>query len=907
MSTDHNREGFAIVVVLLFIAFLMTLGMALLWQCQVELVAMRNHREHVLAKKYAVFTAQLALGELQNKLGKDTAVSAYGGDLNGNAMHQENWLKAWDTLLEKDKGSWLVSNPNGTMGVHQYEEKTVLGKNTKVPFYQLKEGNSVTEISYWVVDEGMKFPIAYLDDLLSQAPYAERDWLAIQRLRQEAVSTFPAEKLWQSSDQEGLPEPIAFTEKDKMNLSKALSVMGIQPRVPLTVHSKNLLTNSESGGLKQNILSPDISPDEPCGFILNEATQDFLNPNLREGEKPSLQAFASEWASLPAGTPLQGTPLIITEMSFMLKVLPQGVRGWPRNRLRFFLQLRLEIWSPYGTALDLSDLDVVIEDFPSVDLQYYANGIGEDDEYTDRYTLSLSDEDLTFQTSSSLRLEGGELRDNFTPDLANSSRSGRLGIRYPRQRFWTIPSSYNDRRLILSINRGSFSVIIKKAGGGSESPYIGELRNIPINAHRKEISLDEDDHLSPFHIHLKMNSSWLDGDQEKNSSLEHLFGEQDMRQFSDITQMLLAENPCVSVITESIADQEREDSTFLDDRFLSGQNTNFFHRLYDLPQHPPISLGWLSHLPIKDYPSFSIGNSWGGELNDVFDRYFIGRESAIDPNTSTTGTPYLFARSKSQDGWWTDAKNYYWQAINLNQSNPQLWELLLSGGTFTDWKYVEDQHQSEYLERTQVKNSFSRLPHSAEQNNLSFSGRQAWPFLLAEDYPELTDQEKVSLWTHPISTARDVERIWNYTCSKGIRELTDQQISDLAQEISSAYEKLDRPFYSIKELIKHGLLQNAIDRTDINTLVKGMTYEQAIPELRLPKMSNLYLSQSDLIMRLAPLMSVRSDTFTIHAKVIHRPDEFVEIEKNLEMLVQREINQEHLDGRSWKVLSFNWK
>lgn len=45
--------------------------------------------------------------------------------------------------------------------------------------------------------------------------------------------------------------------------------------------------------------------------------------------------------------------------------------------------------------------------------------------------------------------------------------------------------------------------------------------------------------------------------------------------------------------------------------------------LFELPRLPLLSLGELQHLQIKDKRPFSIGNSWGGTANTVFDRFFL--------------------------------------------------------------------------------------------------------------------------------------------------------------------------------------------------------------------------------------------------------------------------------------------
>ncbi len=117
---------------------------------------------------------------------------------------------------------------------------------------------------------------------------------------------------------------------------------------------------------------------------------------------------------------------------------------------------------------------------------------------------------------------------------------------------------------------------------------------------------------------------------------------------------------------------------------------------------------------------------------------------------------------------------------------------------------------------------------------------------------------------------------WN-----GFRELTDQQIESLAEQIVEEVKKRG-PFQSLGEFVNRrlasnelglkGALQAAIDRAGINEDSKvanfnnlSYPYRINLPEPYTGIGTPGWLTQADLLNALGPFITVRSDTFTIRA------------------------------------------
>ena len=147
-----------------------------------------------------------------------------------------------------------------------------------------------------------------------------------------------------------------------------------------------------------------------------------------------------------------------------------------------------------------------------------------------------------------------------------------------------------------------------------------------------------------------------------------------------------------------------------------------------------------------------------------------------------------------------------------------------------------------------------------------------------------------------------------------LRQVTDAQIQLLAEklvdEITAYYSSNGRkPFATIAEFADSGVLQTAINESNINQ--------------NIAKFSPAYISQSTILEMLAPYLTTRSDTFTAHvygsandsligdskvevwctATIQRFPER---VDGNLALLSEDSQESDNLFGRRFKIIDLKW-
>jgi hypothetical protein len=95
---------------------------------------------------------------------------------------------------------------------------------------------------------------------------------------------------------------------------------------------------------------------------------------------------------------------------------------------------------------------------------------------------------------------------------------------------------------------------------------------------------------------------------------------------------------------------------------------------------------------------------------------------------------------------------------------------------------------------------------------------------------------------------------------RGVRCFPDEAVQRLAKELVARIAARPRPFRSLAEFVSSGVLQEAIDAAGLNTRKE---YLDDIGGVAPARFSANWLSQAAVLNTLAPLLTVRSDTFTI--------------------------------------------
>lgn len=382
-----------------------------------------------------------------------------------------------------------------------------------------------------------------------------------------------------------------------------------------------------------------------------------------------------------------------------------------------------------------------------------------------------------------------------------------------------------------------------------------------------------------------------------------------------------------------------------------------FVTLFDLPRQELTSIGALQHLAFSvsngafTTAAYRLGSPTSNGINDVFETHFFStvprgdfaatqwspKRGDLLANTAlrifdpSPNTPLTEAQWRSRNGGpggvatglqTARAAEYLLieDAFNINSTSIPAWMGVLGGALpanadpaaadlaerddyvwpspanalsemKANWRYLDENGN---IATQAIGNVFFRLPHTATDFGGDYVTRR-------DDLGDGNDQ-----------TRREA------SFRLGLREFTKDRIEDLAEALVARIQARGRPFLSLTEFIDSGLLQEAIDASELNR----------INNFDLPKRSTAYLMQGDILQLIAPRLVARSDTFTIRAygdvADINDPSgETIKARAWLEATVQR-IPTKHSTandpadnmtptqenagnfGRQFKVVSLRW-
>lgn len=111
----RERRGFAVVIAIALMAFLVLLLLALSVLVRAEIVAAENQRKVQLARENARFGALIAVGQLQKYAGPDARVTAKA-EIHATNTNHPHWMGVWkaDGNGNPQLMNWLVSGNEGT-------------------------------------------------------------------------------------------------------------------------------------------------------------------------------------------------------------------------------------------------------------------------------------------------------------------------------------------------------------------------------------------------------------------------------------------------------------------------------------------------------------------------------------------------------------------------------------------------------------------------------------------------------------------------------------------------------------------------------------------------------------------------------------------------------------------------
>jgi hypothetical protein len=415
-----SNRGFALVIALSLMAFVLLLLLSITTMVQVETKTAQIGKDQLEARMNALLGLQMAFGEVQMKMGPDQRVSAAADLLESTDQSKSNWIGVWDadetSATYSENLGWLVSAPDGTTNNAQSPQanNTSLAKLVRtstsgidaddfvlLPQVQVEDRGNY---AWWVDDEGLKArlnPSALTGDYTTPGSHLESqmdDLLSLSPTLFNTLSTsYPGiQALDRTSDL-----PTTYSAINKATANGQLTSLFTAPSSSTTLEfetdfdlnytasAAGLLTDVKNGGLRKNLTAA-FTDDSEFAKLLNDAGKG-PNANLVFGQHDSsnnadddpggprweqLRAYfrladqvslANSTPSIPLISPDQqdrNSPVtpILTQMQLFVYAGYLSTGPNEREVVYFFLP-GIVLWNPYNTAIEAPDLYVRLTNY----------------------------------------------------------------------------------------------------------------------------------------------------------------------------------------------------------------------------------------------------------------------------------------------------------------------------------------------------------------------------------------------------------------------------------------------------------------------------------------------------------------------------------------------------------------
>lgn len=195
----RRRSGFALLITITLLAFLVLLLVSLASLTRVETQVASNNQSLIQARQNAVMGLNIALGRLQSLAGPDQRVTATAEIIPGAQADQRKWTGVWNTTSAAPSPDWLVSTATPaaasgpaavtsalpSTGIVQLvgsnsADTSTAGNAVKVQSQPITSdvvpgfagSQTVGNFAYWVGDEGVKARVGIADDWADPATAA---------------------------------------------------------------------------------------------------------------------------------------------------------------------------------------------------------------------------------------------------------------------------------------------------------------------------------------------------------------------------------------------------------------------------------------------------------------------------------------------------------------------------------------------------------------------------------------------------------------------------------------------------------------------------------------------------------------------------------------------------------------
>lgn len=630
---------------------------------------------------------------------------------------------------------------------------------------------------------------------------------------------------------------------------------------------------------------PDPLADHPS---LRRWVEHRLSPE----DTLTLQGISAEEAV--EGAPAFTIPLVMAEFALYVGFFRTAARA---DTLRAQVALRADLWNPYSFPVGSNprgtpDLVIIIEGLP-VHQVYWETARNTPGELSGSFSVDLQQIALSNRDGRPVSL------DRFEVDLFSNMAVGEVRTIVERAEGPlnlaidgdATPNTIRDDFIWTEAPQSRLTVRVETMDG----QLLQVFEAVPVDSFSTEVFAHNlVSRSSPsysdyqFVYHFKYYDEVLNVSPGQLSDLELWTSVVDPR---DVRMDMGARDILEELIFVNDPAMASVDNTLFLGRpefFYGGSGTTQrnFHRFFDIPSAPPVSVGALQHLQIIGTGPYSVGNPWGGPWNSVFDRYFFSTlpasgdtwrpDTVFDSERPSLGRqplPNIHLRPVAMPGRpltleslrtpYSSSQLLVEGAFNIHALDVEVWMAVLGGLHLTDWRYRlnETGFNADPVTRPHVKNAVFRHGFGADRHfTHPFHTRFA-------DYPEISQAQKRTFYKD------HWQPDWGVAYTLGMRELRDgsnpegiNDLRDLATELVAALRERGRPFGSLGEWANSGLIQEAIDRTRINT-VDARTFVEAEADIfnRFPRNSPSTVTQADILQLIAPLARARSDTFLIRA------------------------------------------
>jgi len=898
MKAVQTKSGSVLLITLLVVSLLMVLVVSLSVYVRLELREVNERQLLLQARQNAKLSMHLALNKLQTAAGPDQRVTAradvLGGSVSPEATH---WTGVWVNDLAggvQANPVWLVSGTGSTplsgAGGSSMELFPAVNSDAavEVPLEDLTDNNGdrTGEIAYWVSDEASKVSFAARRDSIEL--YEDAALNGLRRITEfqsdfgvqmDTLFTNPEVRLTDSAFFREMERALSAGGLElgrDANLNTLVPRQSDLPLHDLTFSALGVLENTVDGGLKRNL--SDLTYRD--GFLATDQTALFLGP------KGSSLPVESGTPTVSEGEPWFSPRPIITEA-----VLYVGLfHTWSDAKVRIRYHVQAEFLNPYTFPLEFPadnsgsydrGLVLVFEGLPEITVEdlsgtgptlvddldafmyqnsnptswrRYINSWFEiEPQGSPNIPILLPGEVFQVMEPNPATQARGLARDFTTTRWSGSSSTRpannaqiRITADHPAGgvTLYAVPydspfADYRDRPVVTSIENVPFDDFsVTKVFNTGPNPFSRSTSSSYVISdynfayHFRFWSDDTD----PGSVRdLMTGANFHDPFFDANGSFEDLQGAN--RSNADVLDPISSYPPDIVADTLNLFSGL---DLYSDGTARSHGQDYREHFLVDVPNNDTLSVGRLSHLNILGRRPRMIGSPWGENYNTAFDRYYFSPK-VTSPSTGdlVVAHPAITDLDPSDDAASSDdaATEMVQGAFNINSTSADAWEAVLAAPIITPT--ADDEIGS----GDQIRpGAFFRLP-GFQANG---SG-----FYITHD-PENTPAPPNDIRTPDLAFAQ------------GVRILAEdegrEQIRQMATSIVTQIRNRGEPFPDIASFVNSGILQTAIDEVNSDTAAPDPEINEDVVEF-----SNVYLTQNDVLTKLAPHIVPRSDTFVIRA------------------------------------------